>query len=136
MVGAQSLVAIISSNGSVRAYTSSVTGYGTGLQPTGLSFEVPSIRAEMVNGVVVIYATLVLPSGRTSFNQVWQVGPVTDGAPGIHQMGSDNRNSVGNVDFATGQTSADGGSIGGSLRRRRNVSCACVMFTFISRFTL
>ncbi|XP_071717075.1 cytochrome b561 and DOMON domain-containing protein At5g35735-like [Rutidosis leptorrhynchoides] len=120
MVGAQSLVALISSNGSVRAYTSSVTGYGTGLQPTGLSFDVPKIRAEMVNGVVVIYATLVLPSGKTSFNQVWQVGPVSDGAPGIHKMGPDNKNSVGNVDFATGEATADGGNVGGSLRRRKN----------------
>ncbi|KAM0024989.1 putative cytochrome b561 and DOMON domain-containing protein [Helianthus debilis subsp. tardiflorus] len=120
MVGAQALVGLVSSNGSVQAYSSSVTGYGTGLQPTRLSFDVPRVTAEMVNGDVVIYATLVLPSGRTSFNQVWQVGPVSDGAPSIHQMGSANRNSVGTVDFATGQTSADSGNTGGSRRRRRN----------------
>ncbi|XP_076917367.1 cytochrome b561 and DOMON domain-containing protein At5g35735-like [Bidens hawaiensis] len=119
MVGAQALVGLVSSNGSVQAYTSSVTGYATGLQPSGLSFDVPRIRAEMVNGDMVIYATLVLPAGRTSFNQVWQVGPVTSGAPAAHQMDSANRNSVGTVDFASGQI-ADGGNVGGSRRRRKN----------------
>lgn len=131
MVGAQALVGLVSSNGSVQAYTSSVTGYATGLQPSGLSFDVPRIRAEMVNGDVVIYATLVLPAGRTSFNQVWQVGPVTSGAPAAHQMDSANRNSVGTVDFASGQI-ADGGNVGGIRRRRKNVRClSCYI---ISRF--
>ncbi|XP_023770087.1 cytochrome b561 and DOMON domain-containing protein At5g35735 [Lactuca sativa] len=120
MVGAQALVALISSNGSVQAYTSSVTGYATGLQPSGLSFGVPRITAEMVNGDVVIYATLVLPGGRTSFNQVWQVGPVNGGSPAPHRMGSDNANLLGRVDFSTGETSADGGNVGGSRQRRRN----------------
>ncbi|XP_076924754.1 cytochrome b561 and DOMON domain-containing protein At5g35735-like [Bidens hawaiensis] len=119
MVGAQALVGLVSSNGSVQAYTSSVTGYATGLQPSGLSFDVPRIRAEMVNGDVVIYATLVLPAGRMSFNQVWQVGPVTSGAPAAHQMDSANRNSVGTVDFASGQI-ADGGNVDGSRRHRKN----------------
>ncbi|KAI3703977.1 hypothetical protein L1987_74178 [Smallanthus sonchifolius] len=58
MVGAQALVALPNSNGSVQAYTSAVTGYGTALQPSALSFDVPEIRAEMVNGDVVIYGTL------------------------------------------------------------------------------
>jgi hypothetical protein len=119
MVGAQALVAVSGSNGSVQSYTSAVTGYNTGLQPSTLSFDVPSITAERVNGVVVIYATLVLPSGGTRFNQVWQVGPVNNGAPGIHALGADNRNSLGSVDFINGQTSA-GGNIGGSRQRRRN----------------
>nr|XP_043629448.1 cytochrome b561 and DOMON domain-containing protein At5g35735-like [Erigeron canadensis] len=119
MVGAQALVAIPNSNGSVQAYTSSVTGYGTTLQQSPLSFDVQDIRAERVNGDVVIYATLVLPSGRTNFNQVWQIGPVSNGAPSAHAMGSDNRASLGSVDFVTGQAGA-GGSVGGSLLHRRN----------------
>ncbi|KAL4587021.1 hypothetical protein LXL04_011670 [Taraxacum kok-saghyz] len=45
--------------GSVEAYTTLVTGFQTTLQPSRLSFDV----AERVNGVVVIYATIVLPSG-------------------------------------------------------------------------
>lgn len=119
MVGAQALVAIVNSSGSVEAYTSAVAGYGTSLQRSSLSFGVPAIRAERVNGDVVIYATLVLPSGGSSFNQVWQVGPVTNGVPTIHALNPDNRNSVGQVDFTTGQTSA-GGNVGGSRQRRRN----------------
>ena len=121
MIGAQALVAVTGSNGSVRAYTSSVTSYGTGLQPSGLSFEVPRITAERVNGDVMIYATLVLPNDGTTFNQVWQVGPANGGAPAIHQLAADNRASLGTVNFATGQAGG-AGSIGGSRRRRRNVS--------------
>ncbi|KAD1228669.1 hypothetical protein E3N88_43124 [Mikania micrantha] len=119
MVGAQALVAVTSSNGSVQAYTSAVTSYGTGLQPSDLSFSVPRIRAERVQGVVVIYATVVLPTGGTSFNQVWQVGPVNNGAPAIHALDPANRNSVGVVDFSTGETTASG-SVGGARLRRRN----------------
>lgn len=119
MVGAQALVALFSSNGSVQAYTSAVTSYATGLQQSALSFDVPAIRAESVSGDVVIYATLVLPSGRTNFNQVWQMGPVANGAPTAHNLASENRNSVGTVDFVTGQAGG-GGGVGGSLLHRRN----------------
>ncbi|GKE72400.1 cytochrome b561 and DOMON domain-containing protein-like protein, partial [Tanacetum coccineum] len=120
MVGAQALVALTSSNGSVQAYTSAVTSYVTGLQPSSLSFQVPMIRSERLNnGDVVIYATLVLPRGGTRFNQVWQVGPVNNGAPSIHGLGPDNRGSFGSVDFSTGQT-AGGGNVGGSIMHRRN----------------
>lgn len=119
MLGAQALVALFNSNGSVQAYTSAVTGYATALQQSPLSFAVPAIRAESVNDDVLIYATLVLPSGRTNFNQVWQMGPVSNGAPSAHNLGSENRNSVGTVDFVTGQAGA-GGGVGGSLLHRRN----------------
>ncbi|KAK1418161.1 hypothetical protein QVD17_27300 [Tagetes erecta] len=119
MVGAQALVASPNSNGTVQAYTSSVADYGTSLQQSALSFDVLGLRAERVNGDVVVYGTLVLPGGRTSFNHVWQMGPVSNGAPGAHNMGSENRNSVGTVDFVTGQAGA-GGGVGGSLLHRRN----------------
>lgn len=119
MAGTQALVALQNSTGE-RAYTSSVDDYNTQLQESRLSFEVRNLRAERVNGDVVIYATLVLPSGRTSFNQVWQSGPVTNGAPGRHAMNSENRNSVGTVDFVTGALAGGGG--GGNVLHRRNVS--------------
>ncbi|XP_076942019.1 cytochrome b561 and DOMON domain-containing protein At5g35735-like [Bidens hawaiensis] len=120
MVGTQALVGLVGSNGSVQAYTSAVAGYNTGLQQSALSFDVSGLRAERVSGGdVVIYGTLVLPSGRTSFSQVWQMGPVTNGAPGQHALGSENRNSVGTVDFVTGQQGA-GGGVGGNLLHRRN----------------
>ncbi|KAI3769573.1 hypothetical protein L6452_00682 [Arctium lappa] len=119
MIGAQALVAVTSADGSVRAYTSSVTSYATGLQQSSLSFEVPRIAAERLNGDVVIYATLVLPNDGTTFNQVWQVGPANGGNPATHPLGADNRGSAGTVNFLTGQADG-GGNVGGSRQRRRN----------------
>lgn len=122
MVGAQSLVAFRNSSGGMRAYTSPVSGYSTSLAEGSLSFPVPKISAEFVNSTneMIIYASLVLPAGRTSFNQVWQEGPVSSGAPGAHAQDSANTGSVGRVDFSTGQTSA-GGGVGNSKKRKRNV---------------
>ncbi|KAK1439796.1 hypothetical protein QVD17_05617 [Tagetes erecta] len=119
MRGAQTLVAVPNPNGTFRAYTTSITSYQPDMQPSRLSFEVPTIMAEIVNGDVVIYATLVLPSGRTSFNQVWQVGSMNNGALAAHAFVADNLNSVNTVDFSNGVTTA-GGSVGGSRQRRRN----------------
>lgn len=135
MIGAQALVAVTHSNGSVQAYTSAVSSYQTSLQPSTLSFDVPRITAERVAGDVVIYATLVLPSGGTGFNQVWQVGPATNGVPSIHALTNDNRASVGRVDFISGQTTA-GGSVGGSRQRRRNVSLYFIYLIFILSFNI
>ncbi|KAD3066611.1 hypothetical protein R6Q59_019166 [Mikania micrantha] len=112
MIGSQSLVAVTGSNGAVQAYTASVNSYDTSLQQSALSFGVPKITAERVNGVVVIYATVVLPSGGTSFNQLWQVGPVSNGVPSAHSMGSANRKAVGVVDFSSGAATTGGGGGG------------------------
>ncbi|KAM7498408.1 hypothetical protein LguiA_022822 [Lonicera macranthoides] len=121
MVGSQALVAFRNSSGLVHAYTSPVTSYGTTLAEGPLSFNVPRIAAEYNNNEMIIYATLQLPSGTTNFNQVWQEGPVTGDTPGVHPMNSANRNSVGTVDFITGQTGAGSGSVGGSRLRKRNI---------------
>lgn len=120
MRGAQSLVALHnSSSGVPHAYTSSVDGYVTNLAKSDLSFRVPSLSAEYVNSEMIIHASLVLPSSsRTSFNQVWQAGPVSSGgSPGRHLTSGANTQSVGTVDFASGQVS----STGGSQQRKRNV---------------
>nr|XP_043621016.1 cytochrome b561 and DOMON domain-containing protein At5g35735-like [Erigeron canadensis] len=121
MINSQALVAVTRPNGSVEAYRSSVDSFDTTLTPSRLSFEVPVIRAERVDGDVIIYATLVLPNGpTTSFTHVWQVGPVNNnGVPSTHNLDPPNRSSVGTVDFSSGQTGA-GGSVGGSRQRRRN----------------
>ncbi|KAE9457863.1 hypothetical protein C3L33_10229, partial [Rhododendron williamsianum] len=104
MVGSQSLVAYHNSSNSVIAHTSAITAYNTDLSASSLSFEVPSISAEYVGNVMVIYATLVLPSGQTGFNQVWQSGPVSGGTPTVHPTTGDNMASYGTVDFVTGQS--------------------------------
>lgn len=122
MIGAQSLVAVVESSGSVRPYTSPVTSYQTSLQEGPLSFGVPSISAEFVEGnQVIIYATLQLPAGgTTSFTQVWQHGPVSGSTPQRHVTTGDNVRSIGSIDFATGASTSGGGG-GGSRQRRRNV---------------
>ncbi|PWA36089.1 DOMON domain-containing protein [Artemisia annua] len=102
MVGTQALVALQYSNGSLQAYTSSVDGYSTRLQQSIVRFAVQNLRAERVNGDVVIYATFMLSGVSAIYNQVWQSGPVSNGAPGQHALNSENRNSMGTVDFVTG----------------------------------
>ncbi|XP_076908072.1 cytochrome b561 and DOMON domain-containing protein At5g35735-like [Bidens hawaiensis] len=104
MIGAQAIVAVTSSTGAVRVYTSAINGYVT------------------VNGDLVVYASLVLPNGRTRFNHVWQVGLVNNGVLGIHSLSRDNRNAVGEVDFITGLVKVSGGgNVGGSRQRQKNL---------------
>ncbi|KAL3646063.1 hypothetical protein CASFOL_011243 [Castilleja foliolosa] len=122
MVGAQCLVALFNSSGAPRAYTSPITAYATGLQEGPLSFGVPRIAAEFRNGEMIIYATIQLPQGTTSFSHVWQFGDVTSsGAIQAHQMTSQHLSSFGAIDFATGVSTNTGAGSGGSRQRRRNV---------------
>lgn len=123
MEGAQSLVAFFNSTGSIHAYTSPIANYGTTLQEGPLSFPVPSIAAEFAgNNQIIIYATIELPAGRTSFTQVWQHGDVSGNTPLRHPTSGDNMRSVATIDFATGATSGTGAASGGSRQRKRNVS--------------
>ncbi|KAG6419654.1 hypothetical protein SASPL_121876 [Salvia splendens] len=122
MIGAQALVAFFGSNGELRAYTSPITSYSTTLQEGELSFRVPapSISAEFVTGdQIIIYATLNLPAGATTFTQLWQHGPVSNGIPLQHSTTGDNVRSFGNINFATGATTP--AAAGGSRQRKRNV---------------
>ncbi|KAL2474528.1 Cytochrome b561 and DOMON domain-containing protein [Abeliophyllum distichum] len=121
MDGAQCLVAFRNSSGNVRAYTSPVSGYSTQLQEGPLSFRVPRISAEFTNNQMVIYASIELPSGSTSFNQVWQNGQVSGDIPQRHLTNGDNMRSVGTIDFVSGLTSETGAIGGGSRQRKRNV---------------
>lgn len=117
MIGAQCLVARQNSSGDIYAYTSPVSGYSTQLQEAPLSFGVPRISAEFRNSEITIFATLQLPTGRTSFNQVWQLGQVSGGTPLRHALDADNRRSSGNVDFLSGQVT-EGGAVGPSMKKR------------------
>ncbi|TMW98836.1 hypothetical protein EJD97_003421 [Solanum chilense] len=122
MAGCQSLIAFRNSSGQIHAYTSPIAGYSTDLSEGPLSFGVPRISAEFVGSEMIIFATLELPTGRSSFTQVWQNGAVSGQALQVHRTSGDNLRSVGTVDFASGQTSADGGGVSASARqRRRNI---------------
>ncbi|KAK9271607.1 hypothetical protein L1049_001969 [Liquidambar formosana] len=105
MVGSQALVAFQNSSGVMHAYTSPVTQYQTSLAEGTLSFGVTGLSAELVNGDMIIFATLQITSSMgTTVNQVWQVGPVSGGAPGVHSTTGDNVKSMGTVNFLSGQT--------------------------------
>ncbi|CAH2079516.1 unnamed protein product [Thlaspi arvense] len=118
MSGTQALVAYTNSSGQFQAYTSPVNGYATQLEPGNLSFGVSRISATLVNGEATIFATLELPANLITTNQVWQVGPVANGVPGIHQQTGDNMRSIGRIDFRSGQSSATGGGSGDRLKKR------------------
>lgn len=109
MAGCQSLVALHSTNGTTSAYTSSVNSTAiSSLAQSKLSFDVPSISAEYANSEMIIYATLVLPGNQTTFNQVWQDGPVSNGNAGAHALSGANVQSMGKVNFLSGETSSTG----------------------------
>lgn len=115
MVGSQALVAYQNSSG-IQAYTAPITDFS--IKQGSLSFEVSGLKAEYVSNQFIIYATLTLTS--TSVNQVWQTGPLSSGAPASHPTSGANIQSMGTLDFLSGQTSTSGG--GNSRIRRRNVS--------------
>ncbi|XP_047325130.1 cytochrome b561 and DOMON domain-containing protein At5g47530-like [Impatiens glandulifera] len=111
MIGAQCLVAYINSNnGSVHVYTSSITDYNTDMSQGALTFNVSNISGEFLEGdqMIIIYATLVLPAGKTTFNQVWQDGPVSGNNLGQHSTTGSNMKSFGTVDFSTEAVSTGG----------------------------
>ncbi|KAJ4833481.1 hypothetical protein Tsubulata_008073 [Turnera subulata] len=108
MAGSQALVAYQDSNGSMVAYTTSVTGSPT-MKPGNLSFGVSNLRAEYSDGEMIIFATLQLDSTLLSTNQVWQEGPMQGGSPGMHDISGDNILSFGTVNFATGTVTSGGG---------------------------
>ncbi|KAK9133022.1 hypothetical protein Scep_012550 [Stephania cephalantha] len=108
MIGAQALVAFQQSDGSMTAYTSPISGYGTQLQRGNLSFEVPDITAETMNNEIIVYATLRLPGNSASVNQVWQEGALSGNSPQIHEMNPANRQATGTIDFQSGQSAGSG----------------------------
>ncbi|KAK4492950.1 hypothetical protein RD792_000277 [Penstemon davidsonii] len=121
MLGAQCLVALSNSSGQIHAYTSPISDYNTRLQEGPLSFAVPRIEAEFTNNEMIIYATIQLPSGRTSFTHVWQYGDVSGTTPGAHVTSGENLRSIGVIDFASGTSVDTGSTSGGSRDRNRNI---------------
>lgn len=120
MIGAQALVAIPQSSGAPRAYTSSISGYGTQLAEGNISYPHSGLTATYENNEVTIYATLTLPSGTTSLVHLWQDGPLSGSTPQAHDTSSSaNLQSKESLDLLSGASQA--GSSGNSLRRRRNV---------------
>lgn len=68
---------------------------------------------------MTIFATIRPP--RTTVNHVWQVGPLSSGAPAQHPQNSANTRSVGSINFLAGQATSSGGAVVQRLGRK-NVS--------------
>ncbi|KAI4317456.1 hypothetical protein L6164_025323 [Bauhinia variegata] len=114
MIGAQALVAFPQSNGTTRVYTSNITGYGTTLAEGTISYNVSGLNATHQNNEVIIFATLILPSGNTTLVHLWQEGPLSGSTPQRHEMTSANLNAKGTLDLLTAQAPAPAGSGAGA----------------------
>ncbi|XP_074586205.1 cytochrome b561 and DOMON domain-containing protein At4g12980-like [Curcuma longa] len=118
MDGAQALIAFRQPDGSMGAGTYSIKGYDVKEGP--IAFETSDLAAEQSGGVMRIFAKLKLPSGTTTVNQIWQVGPsVSSGAPQPHDVQPANLQSTGKVDLIRGATSQS--SAGSSTTKSKNV---------------
>lgn len=123
MAGAQALLAYKASNGSMVVKTFNISSYSSIVEGK-LAFDVMDQRGEYSDGMMKIFATIVLPkNGMTSVNQVWQVGPsVSDGFPAKHAFQPANLGSKGKLDLLSGQSSSSGGGSGGNSRtKKRNI---------------
>ncbi|KAK2394286.1 cytochrome b561 and DOMON domain-containing protein [Trifolium repens] len=119
MTGAQALVAIPQSNGSPKAYTSSIANAGTSLTESNISYSHSRLSAtHSTNGEVTIYATINLPIGTATLVHLWQDGAMSGSTPLQHDMNAANQQSKERLDLLSGTTQQ--GSSGGSLSRRRN----------------
>ncbi|KAI3801176.1 hypothetical protein L1987_29280 [Smallanthus sonchifolius] len=121
MAGAQALLAYKASNGSMVVKTYNISSYSSIVEGK-LGFDVTDKRAEYSDGVMKIFATVVLPGkGVTVVNQVWQVGPSVspDGIPARHAFQPANLGAKGRLDLLSGESSGGGG--GGSVTKKRNI---------------
>ncbi|KAJ0960652.1 hypothetical protein J5N97_001480 [Dioscorea zingiberensis] len=117
MMGAQALFAFSGSDGVVRVYPTAISTLTPDVKDGNLSFKVYSKSGELSNGVMTIFATLELPGNRTTVNQVWQAGPLSNGSPSQHSTTGDNIKSSGSIDLLSGSVSGGGSN---SRQRRKN----------------
>ncbi|XAR69572.1 hypothetical protein NMG60_11001216 [Bertholletia excelsa] len=102
MLGAQALIALKGSNGSMTADTYNISSYKF-VQKSKIAFNVSGLKAENSGDLMRIYATLELPGGTDSVNQVWQVGEsVTGGLPDKHEVQTANLNAKGTLALVSG----------------------------------
>ncbi|KAK6932834.1 Cytochrome b561/ferric reductase transmembrane, partial [Dillenia turbinata] len=126
MDGSQALVAYQKSDGSMRVYTSPISGYNTKLQEGTLSFSVTDLSATYANNEISIFATVEVPSNSTNLYQVWQDGPVSNDNPQRHDQSGSHLQSTATLNFVSGGASSGnngdgGGGIVSSRTKRKNV---------------
>ncbi|KAF4367556.1 hypothetical protein G4B88_003760 [Cannabis sativa] len=113
MVGAQSLIAVKHSNGSVSVMTFNISSYRS-IVPSKLSFDVWGLSAESVDGNITIFATVKVPEKAKTLNQVWQVGSGVNQTNGFlikHDFAPENLNAKGTLNLVTGTTGGDAPSM-------------------------
>ncbi|KAF8646583.1 hypothetical protein HU200_065807 [Digitaria exilis] len=119
MDGTQALIAVPGSGGAYEVQTYSISGYSLGSQGA-LSYQTSDLAAELgSDGRVRLFGTLKLQNGTGEVNQVWQVGPFSGGAIGVHATTGDNMNSKGKLNLLTGASTAASG--GDSVLRKKNI---------------
>ncbi|XP_059660050.1 cytochrome b561 and DOMON domain-containing protein At3g25290-like [Cornus florida] len=120
MVGAQALIALKQSNGSMTVKTFNVSSYKS-IVESKLSFDVMEMSADYSDGLMRIFATVALPdAAATTLSQVWQVGgSVTAGFPDRHEFQPANLNSKGTLDLLKGQSNSATG--GDSRMKKKNI---------------
>ncbi|KAI9079240.1 hypothetical protein K1719_038845 [Acacia pycnantha] len=102
MVGSQAFVAFQKYDGTMAAYTSPITSYGTTLEKGRLSFEVLGVSTSFEDVTMILYASFQLPGNSKLVNHVWQEGPVSDDdVLRSHTFSGANLKSVGHIDLCS-----------------------------------
>ena len=90
MAGAQALLALKTDPSSpITVSTYDIKSYGE-INKGPISFKVGSLLAEETGSAYTIFGTWELPTGQAKFNQIWQVGPVTNGKISKHEFAPPN----------------------------------------------
>lgn len=90
MAGAQALLALKTDPSSpITVSTYDIKSYGE-INKGPISFKVGSLLAEESGSAYTIFGTWELPTGKAKFNQIWQVGPVSNGKISKHEFGPAN----------------------------------------------
>ncbi|CAL5202331.1 unnamed protein product [Lathyrus oleraceus] len=134
MLGSQALIGYRKSDGSFKAYTSSITSYATMLQESNISFPVYNVSGMYADGSMTIFASLQLPQNVSMVNHVWQEGSVSnDGTFRAHALTGSNVQSFGTLDFKSGTVSQ---KIDGKLKARTRLKNVHAILNAVSWGTL
>lgn len=118
MIGTQALIAAPRASGGYAVQTYDITGFSVDA-PKPIAYPTSDLAAEVgADGRVQMFGKLTLQNGTGVVNQVWQVGPVSAGSIGSHDMGSANKKASGKLNLVTGASTAASG--GGSILRQKN----------------
>lgn len=100
MVGSQALVAFLSPNGSMRAYTTPIASYNPSMLPANITLPISNISSEYVGNEMIIYAAVGPLQNGTLVNHVWQAGAsVSSNIPQIHSTSLPHLQSMGTINF-------------------------------------